>query len=84
MKAMCASAPTRRAPAPHQDRPAHKDAEIGRIITVDRGRYTAILDEGKSSERVVTAVRARELRRSPSWWATRLPSWEIPAASPIL
>lgn len=48
-----------------KDRPAHQDAEIGRIITVDRGRYTAILDEGKSSERVVTAVRARELRRSP-------------------
>lgn len=48
-----------------KDRPAHKDAEVGRIITVDRGRYTAVLDEGNPSERSVTAVRARELRRSP-------------------
>ncbi|WP_237207981.1 ribosome small subunit-dependent GTPase A [Rothia nasimurium] len=48
-----------------KDRPTYQDAEIGRIITVDRGRYTAILDEGQATERVVTAVRARELRRNP-------------------
>lgn len=48
-----------------KDRPAHKEAQIGRIITVDRGRYTAILDEGLETERQVVSVRARELRRSP-------------------
>lgn len=48
-----------------KDRPAHEDAVIGRIITVDRGRYTAILDEDTTDERIVIAARARELRRSP-------------------
>lgn len=48
-----------------KDRPAHDDAVIGRITTVDRGRYTAIVDEDKPTERVLIAARARELRRSP-------------------
>ncbi|RAN79399.1 GTPase [Bacillus sp. SRB_336] len=48
-----------------KDRPAHVDAVIGRITTVDRGRYTAIVDEDLPTERVVIAARARELRRSP-------------------
>lgn len=48
-----------------KDRPAYADALVGRIITVDRGRYTAVLDEGSPQERTVTAVRAKELRRSP-------------------
>ncbi|UPO75554.1 ribosome small subunit-dependent GTPase A [Arthrobacter sp. Helios] len=48
-----------------KDRPAHEDAVTGRIITVDRGRYTAIVDEDTPSERIVTAARARELRRTP-------------------
>lgn len=48
-----------------KDRPSYSDAQIGRIITVDRGRYTAVLDEGSPQERTVTAVRAKELRRSP-------------------
>lgn len=48
-----------------KDRPAYSDALIGRIITVDRGRYTAIVDEGLDTERVLIAARARELRRSP-------------------
>lgn len=48
-----------------KDRPAHQDAVIGRIITVDRGRYTAILSENSEDERVVVAARARELRRTP-------------------
>ncbi|MET1035155.1 MAG: ribosome small subunit-dependent GTPase A [Arthrobacter sp.] len=48
-----------------KDRPAYEDAVIGRIVTVDRGRYTAILDEDSPDERVVVAARARELRRSP-------------------
>lgn len=48
-----------------KDRPAHGDAVTGRIVTVDRGRYTAILDEDTPRERLVLAVRARELHRRP-------------------
>lgn len=48
-----------------KDRPSYKDALIGRIVTVDRGRYTAIADEGTADERTITAVRAKELRRHP-------------------
>ena len=36
-----------------KDRPAYEQAVIGRIITVDRGRYTAILDEDTANERIV-------------------------------
>src|SRR6185312_13020987 len=45
-----------------KDRPAYEDARIGRIITVDRGRYRAILDEDTPEERVVVAARARLVR----------------------
>lgn len=45
-------------------RPAHEDAEIGRVLGVDRGRYTVMLDEDGDEERVVTTTRARELRRT--------------------
>ncbi|GAB3532691.1 ribosome small subunit-dependent GTPase A [Arthrobacter tecti] len=48
-----------------KERPAHEDAVTGRIITVDRGRYTAVVDEDTPTERTVIAARARELRRSP-------------------
>lgn len=48
-----------------KDRPAHENAVVGRIVTVDRGRYRAILDEDTPDERLVVAARARELRRSP-------------------
>jgi ribosome biogenesis GTPase len=48
-----------------KDRPAHDDAVIGRIVTVDRGRYTAVVGEDTAHERVVVAARARELRRTP-------------------
>lgn len=48
-----------------KDRPAYDDAVTGRIITVDRGRYTAVVDEDTADERTVVAARARELRRSP-------------------
>lgn len=47
-----------------KERPAHEDAVIGRIVTVDRGRYTARIGEG-STAREVTAVRAKDLRRTP-------------------
>lgn len=46
-------------------RPAHEDAQIGRVLGVDRGRYTVMLDEGAATERLLTATRARELRRTP-------------------
>ncbi|MBS1697971.1 MAG: ribosome small subunit-dependent GTPase A [Actinobacteria bacterium] len=46
-------------------RPAHSDAEIGRVLGVDRGRYTVLLGEGTDQERTITAARARELRRTP-------------------
>ncbi|MDO4241624.1 MAG: ribosome small subunit-dependent GTPase A [Microbacteriaceae bacterium] len=45
-------------------RPEHSDAVLGKIIAVDRGRYTAIIDAGVSSERTVTASRARELHKT--------------------
>lgn len=48
-----------------KDRPAYEDAVTGRIITVDRGRYTAVVGEDSGDERTVIAARARELRRSP-------------------
>ncbi|MET1153708.1 ribosome small subunit-dependent GTPase A [Arthrobacter sp.] len=58
--------PNKRGTRPRtKDRPAHEDAEIGRIVTVDRGRYTAVVDEDTDGERVVVAARARELRRTP-------------------
>ncbi|GAA4485137.1 ribosome small subunit-dependent GTPase A [Microbacterium panaciterrae] len=46
-------------------RPAHADAEIGRVLGVDRGRYSVLLGEGTDDERMITATRARELRRMP-------------------
>jgi ribosome biogenesis GTPase len=61
--------PSRRGSKPRtKDRPAHSDAVIGMVIGVDRGRYTCLLPKGtggrKEPERVVTAMRARELGRS--------------------
>ncbi|MFJ4044863.1 ribosome small subunit-dependent GTPase A [Microbacterium sp. NPDC089987] len=46
-------------------RPAHDDAEIGRILGVDRGRYSVLLGEDTAEEHTITAARARELRRTP-------------------
>jgi ribosome biogenesis GTPase len=58
--------PNKRGSRPRtKDRPSHEDAVVGRIVTVDRGRYTAVLDEDTPQERVVIAARARELRRTP-------------------
>lgn len=57
--------PNKRGSRPRtKDRPSHDDAVVGRIVTVDRGRYTAILDEDTDRERIVIAARARELRRT--------------------
>lgn len=46
-------------------RPAHADAEIARVLGVDRGRYGVLLGENSEDERTVVATRARELRRQP-------------------
>ncbi|MEH0110977.1 ribosome small subunit-dependent GTPase A [Tersicoccus sp. MR15.9] len=57
--------PNKRGTRPRtKDRPEHRDAVIGRVITVDRGRYTTVVDEDTPDERVVIAARARELRRT--------------------
>ena len=48
-----------------KERPAYEDAVIGRIVAVDRGRFTAVVDESSDDERLVTAVRAKQLRRTP-------------------
>lgn len=45
-------------------RPAHEDAELARVLGVDRGRYTVLVGEGTDDERHVTAARARELRKT--------------------
>ena len=42
-------------------RPEHEDAVTGRVLSVDRGRYTVLIGEG-GDERVLTSTRARELR----------------------
>lgn len=53
--------PNRRGTRPRtKDRPAHKDAIIGMVTAVDRGRWTVLVDDHP-----VTAMRARELHRSP-------------------
>lgn len=44
-------------------RPEHEDAIDARVLSVDRGRYTVLVDESGPDERVVTAARARELRK---------------------
>ncbi|WOF22186.1 ribosome small subunit-dependent GTPase A [Microbacterium betulae] len=46
-------------------RPAHEDARVARVLGVDRGRFTVLMDEDGPDEHEVTAARARELRRSP-------------------
>jgi ribosome biogenesis GTPase / thiamine phosphate phosphatase len=45
-------------------RPAHDDAVVGRVVTVDRGRYLSLIDEGEPHEREVICTRARELRKT--------------------
>lgn len=55
--------PNRRGSRPRtKERPAHADAVPGRVLTVDRGRYTTLVGEG-ADRHVVMAMRARELGR---------------------
>ncbi|MET0298004.1 MAG: ribosome small subunit-dependent GTPase A [Microbacterium sp.] len=46
-------------------RPAHADARIARVLGVDRGRYTVLVDEDGPEEHTALATRARELRKMP-------------------
>jgi ribosome biogenesis GTPase len=46
-------------------RPAHDDAQIARVLGVDRGRYSVLVDEDGDGEHLVSATRARELRKQP-------------------
>jgi ribosome biogenesis GTPase len=43
-------------------RPEHEDAVDGRVLSVDRGRYTVMVGEDPPAEHVLTTTRARELR----------------------
>lgn len=53
-----------------KERPVHADAVPGRVLTVDRGRLTVLVDpggpahEGDPGDQVVTAMKARELGRT--------------------
>jgi ribosome biogenesis GTPase len=51
-----------------KERPAHADAVVAMVIGVDRGRYTCLVPRGslgkKEPERVVTAMKAREIGRT--------------------
>jgi ribosome biogenesis GTPase len=46
-------------------RPEHSDAVTGRVLTVDRGRYSVLVAEGTDAEHEATASRASELRKQP-------------------
>ncbi|MER7559456.1 ribosome small subunit-dependent GTPase A [Nocardioides sp. NPDC126508] len=53
--------PRRRTRPRTKDRPSYDDADLGRVITVDRGRFTLVMDEAPEVE--VWAVKARPLGR---------------------
>ncbi|WP_114855363.1 ribosome small subunit-dependent GTPase A [Brachybacterium sp. YJGR34] len=58
--------PGRRGSRPRtKERPKHEDAVTARVISVDRGRWRTVVAPGTEDERAVTAMRARELGRSP-------------------
>ncbi|MGO1318271.1 MAG: ribosome small subunit-dependent GTPase A, partial [Cellulomonadaceae bacterium] len=58
------SRPSKRGSRPRsKQRPEHADAREGFVTGVDRGRYTLLLDAGTRDERVVLAMKARELGR---------------------
>ena len=49
-------------PAAHQDPPRARRRRRGRVLSVDRGRYTVLVDDGGPDEHVLLGKRARELR----------------------
>jgi ribosome biogenesis GTPase len=46
-----------------KDRPEHAAAALGRILTVDRGRYGALVEDDDGTRTHVVAMKARELGR---------------------
>ena len=48
-----------------KQRPSHEDAVVARVVAVDRGRYTCVVDEDGPEPVTVLCVRAKELRRRP-------------------
>ncbi|MGF1431095.1 ribosome small subunit-dependent GTPase A [Kitasatospora sp. LaBMicrA B282] len=44
-------------------RPKHEDAAEGMVLTIDRGRLTCLVEAGTKRERMVVAMKARELGR---------------------
>lgn len=49
-----------------KQRPGHEDAVDGFVLTVDRGRYRCLVEEGhRRRERTVIATTAREMGRKP-------------------
>ena len=46
-----------------KDRPDYSGAEIGVVITVDRGRYGCVREDADVDTPIITAMRARELGR---------------------
>ncbi|RJN33059.1 ribosome small subunit-dependent GTPase A [Nesterenkonia natronophila] len=59
--------PNKRGSRPRtKETPDYSHAELARVVQVDRGRYTCFIEAtGSAPERVVTAMRAKALRRSP-------------------
>lgn len=52
-----------------KERPQHRDAVPGQVLTIDRGRYTCLLggfadEPDPDGDRIVTAMKARELGRA--------------------
>lgn len=54
--------PKRRTRPRTKDHPNYDDAAVGRVITIDRGRYSLLLVDA-DGERVVTAMKSRNLGR---------------------
>ncbi|MBY0788206.1 ribosome small subunit-dependent GTPase A [Corynebacterium sp. MC-04] len=47
-----------------KDRPSHKNAQWGMVITKDRGRWGVVLDDAPDDARTIVCMRARELGRT--------------------
>lgn len=45
-------------------RPEHKDAQVGRVYAVDRGRFSVLVSEGTPEEHTIIATKARELGKN--------------------
>jgi len=55
--------PRRRTRPRTKERPTYDDAAEGRVVTVDRGRYTCLVDAPDGGQSVVTAMKSRPLGR---------------------